>query len=418
MNKLKLPSIKGKIGDWVFFNATMKVKDVANKNRIATVAEVAELYPKNISDVLQRELDSKRISKISEYLRSQKDRFLSTMIVAIYKGSPEWSEIRIENSFTINDEQLSADESLYLDGRLGILSLQGDESVFVLDGQHRLKGIREAYSLSPEVIGNDDISLTFIVHDSTLKERTRRLFTVLNRYAEKPKKAELIIMEEDDAAAIITRRLVLEYNLFQTASALSKTREFAMPSSDQSSFTTLVCLYEITRVLINYNNIYPKKKPIYRLKNDEMDELYSERVLPFWNFFFDSFPEIEKYIEGKKQNGIDRNKKDGGYLLLRPEAQLLLSEVYKHFLEKGQSSFETFKSKLLKIEFNLNKDTWKYIFWTGSKMNTGSKKLKREVFMYLLGEKVDVARMNENLIKLYKDYGSEYTGHLEPIKFD
>lgn len=139
MNKLKLPSIKGKFGDWVYFNATMKIKDVANSQRIATVSEIAELYPKNISDVLQREIDTKRISKISEYLRTQKDRFISTMIVAIYKGAPEWSEIRIEDSFKIGDEALSEDDALYISGRLGILSLNGDESVFVLDGQHRLK---------------------------------------------------------------------------------------------------------------------------------------------------------------------------------------------------------------------------------------------------------------------------------------
>lgn len=381
MNKLKLPSIKGKFGDWVYFNATMKIKDVANSQRIATVSEIAELYPKNISDVLQREIDTKRISKISEYLRTQKDRFISTMIVAIYKGAPEWSEIRIEDSFKIGDEALSEDDALYISGRLGILSLNGDESVFVLDGQHRLKGIRDAYTLSPDKVGSDDVSLTFVVHESILKERTRRLFTILNRYAEKPKKAELIIMEEDDAAAILTRRLVLEYSIFQQDNALSKTREFAMPSTDSKSFTTLVCLYEITKILIDFNKIYPKKKPIYRLPNPDLDELYNNKIIPYWTFFFETFPNIEKFVSNQSTQGINRNKVNGGSLLLRPEAQLLMADAYKHFLNKGSQSFELYKKKLMKIDFQLDNQIWKYLFWLGHKMNTGSKKLKKEVFL-------------------------------------
>ena len=48
------------------------------------------------------------------------------------------------------------------------------------DGQHRVKGIKEAYANNP-TIGEEDISLIFVVHNDQNKERTRRLFTVLNK---------------------------------------------------------------------------------------------------------------------------------------------------------------------------------------------------------------------------------------------
>ena len=46
-------------------------------------------------------------------------------------------------------------------------------------------------------------------------ERTRRLFTTLNRYAKPVKKSEIIALDEDDIIAIITRELVEKYPLFR-----------------------------------------------------------------------------------------------------------------------------------------------------------------------------------------------------------
>jgi len=133
MNDLFLPSLKGKIGNWIYFVATIKLADVADNDRIATVAELAELFPKNISEVLQRELDRKRINKIAKYLEAQDERFLSSLIVAIFKGNPTWSEIRIEDNYEIQDKVVQDEKIAYARGRLGFLRLNGDEQIFALD---------------------------------------------------------------------------------------------------------------------------------------------------------------------------------------------------------------------------------------------------------------------------------------------
>ena len=105
------------------------------------------------------------------------------------------------------------------------MTLTGSEEIFVLDGQHRLLGIRKAVE-EDKSIGDDEISLIIVIHKSDLKQRTRRLFTVLNRYAVSIKPAEKVILEEDDAAAILTRKLVQEYPTFLKDNAVSSTKLF------------------------------------------------------------------------------------------------------------------------------------------------------------------------------------------------
>lgn len=169
----------------------------------------------------------------------------------------------------------------FVENKLGVLTLSGSEEIFVLDGQHRLLGLRSAYKANQD-IGTDEIALLFVVHSEKLKERTRRLFTVLNRYAVKIKPAEQVILEEDDAAAILTRRLVETYEIFNKKNALSTTAQsgkkdlnkgFNLPVTDVTSFTTLVCLYKISQVIVNSRDLY-KGGVIKRPDDESLNNLW------------------------------------------------------------------------------------------------------------------------------------------------
>jgi len=65
-NYLHLPCLRGVIGNWTFFSSVMKIKDVVN--RIITVSESDELYTKNINEILQREISTKRVGQLKDYL--------------------------------------------------------------------------------------------------------------------------------------------------------------------------------------------------------------------------------------------------------------------------------------------------------------------------------------------------------------
>ena len=59
---LHLPCLRGVIGDWTYFSSVMKVKDIVN--RVITISQSEELYSKKINEILQREIDEKRVDKI------------------------------------------------------------------------------------------------------------------------------------------------------------------------------------------------------------------------------------------------------------------------------------------------------------------------------------------------------------------
>ena len=400
-NYLHLPCLRGVIGNWTYFSSVMKIKDLVN--RIITVSESDELYTKNINEILQREISTKRVGQLKDYLNNNPEHFFSSIIVAIYQGNPVWSDFDIETHFRIDNNLLDTDDIGFIENKIGILSLSGSETIFALDGQHRIKGIREAYKRNKS-IGNEEIALIFVVHNHNNKERTRRLFTVLNKYAQKPKEAELIILDEDDVAAIITRKLVVEHEILKLDNAVSATNGANIPSTDMHSFTTLVMINRINKLILSKFKIDYTKRP----EDGEICRYYKS-CTDFWNYFFMQFPLIRQFIEGEERlytNGVlfNRNNETGGNLLLRPVGQKLFAQIYCAFKDKGKLDELTTKIPLL--DFNLNGSYCKYITWN-NKMLPKSETLQRRVYFYALGLSSD-STIHNDLRKVYENYGASY----------
>lgn len=405
---LHLPCLRGVIGDWTFFNSVMKVKDIVN--RVITVSQSEELYSKNINEILQREIDKKRVDKIRDYLLNNSERFFSSIIVAIYGGNPIWSDFDIESHFKIYNKEIDTDSSNFIQNKLGVLSLSGEEIIFALDGQHRVRGFQEAYKRNNS-IGDEEIPIIFVVHDQSFKERTRRLFTVLNKYAQKPKEAELIILDEDDASAIITRMLVDNHEILKQKNAIADTNGANIPSSDKHSFTTLVMINRINKLILSrYNIDYTQRPDNYNLSK------YYEECCAFWNYFFSQFPEITKTIQGEQcffSNGepYNRNNKTGGSLLLRPVGQTLFAQIYNAFNEIG--NLDVLTSKIPFLDFNLNGNFCKYITWY-NKILPKSERLQKRVFFYVLGLSSD-STIHSDLRHTYENYGAIYNNRVAII---
>jgi DNA sulfur modification protein DndB len=412
MKKLHLPCLRGRLGTWTYYSTIMKVKDIVNNHRIITVPESEELYSKNINQVLQREIDKNRINKISKYLNNSEDHFFSSIIVAIHKGNPEWSDIDIEDKFSIKNENLDNESLNFIENKFGILSLSGQEEIFALDGQHRLVGLREAITTNPE-IGEEEISLVYVIHNHKNIERTRRLFTVLNRYAEKPKQAELIILEEDDVAAINTRKLVSDHKVLSLKNAISDSKAGGIAVNDFKSFTTLVNIYNINKILYAKTGAFYTTRP-----SDQEIENYYKISKDFWDFFFKSFPYLVKYINGDRNikinnSIIDRNIESGGSLLLRPVGQEILAKTYKHFLNLRK--IKTLEENITKIDFNLSGDNFKYLFWNNSKIVGKELRLKQNLILYLLNE-CNGKKVHPEMTKIYKSYNLKYIDLLPVFK--
>ena len=71
--------------------------------------------------------------------------------------------------------------------------------------EHRVAGIREAVKQNPS-IADDAMSVIFVAYKGLIP--TRQLFTTLNWYAVPVNQGERIILDDDDAFAIVTRLLL------------------------------------------------------------------------------------------------------------------------------------------------------------------------------------------------------------------
>lgn len=407
-NYLHLPCLRGVIGNWTYFSSVMKIKDVVD--RIITVSESDELYTKNINDILQREINTKRVGQLKDYLNSNPEHFFSSIIVAIYQGNPVWSDFDIESQFRIDNNLLDTDDIGFIENKIGILSLSGSETIFALDGQHRIKGIREAYKKNKS-IGEEEVALIFVVHNHENKQRTRRLFTVLNKYAQKPKEAELIILDEDDAAAIITRKLVDNHEVLKQKNAVSDTNGANIPATDLHSFTTLVMINRINKLVLSKYKIDYTKRP----DEDKLNQYY-QKCTDFWDYFFAQFPMIKQFIQGEEckfLNGdcYNRNAETGGSLLLRPVGQKLFAQIYNAFDEDNK--LDILASKIPFLDFNLNGGYCKYVTWN-NKMLPKSETLQKRVFFYALGLSAD-STIHADLKKTYENYGANYNNSIEVI---
>ena len=156
---------------------------------------------------------------------------MGSLIVAICKGQPYWFPLsHIRNSCNAEELEGLSEEHV---ASLGFLTLQGDEKIFALDGQHRLSGIKRFLKENRGQDSQDQVSVIFVGHEDSNKgtERTRRLFTTVSKTAKSVSKGDIIALDEDDVMALSVRWLIDKTELFPSAKlAVAKLpRELASP---------------------------------------------------------------------------------------------------------------------------------------------------------------------------------------------
>ena len=404
----------GNLGYWDYYSTIMKVEDIVSQNRIITVSESEELYTSNINKILQREIDKKRIRAITSYIENTEERFFGSIVAAIHKGQPQWTEIDLNRNFEIDGVSIDDISMNFLQSKFGVLTLFGNEEIFALDGQHRLLGLRKAYEENPDDIGKLEVSILFVVHKQAELKRTRRLFTVLNKFAERPKGAELIILDEDDARAVITRRLATNHNQLSKVNGISDSKTAAISPSDTSSFTTLVTVNKVNNIL------FRRTKPFYSVRPDDetLNTLYLKST-GFWDALFEAFPELINFIDGVEnviinEELISRDHITGGSLLLRPIGHTLIANAYNYF---SVDERQLFIDKLKEIDFNLSSHNWKYLIWN-DRILGGNLTLKKNVLLYLLGKFDDENYINESMQNLYVTFNEQYNNEITPVNIE
>lgn len=385
---MKLPVIRGHVGDWRYYTGVMKFKDVA---KLVTPSVDEFCKPSCLNDLLQRQL-TENYKSIATYLLNEKQRFFNAIVLAIYDGDPKWLEIEFGEEY----EEYN---------NVGFLAFTDEIQVFPVDGQHRVKGIIEALKEDSN-LEEEEVPVIFIAHknDDQGRRRTRKLFSTLNRRAKPVGDNYQIALDEDDIVAIVTREIVEGFDMFQGQRLLNG-RNKQIPNTNDMAFTSLVALYQCNEFLVanklGLSGSKLKKYKLYRPDDSIVEDIYNY-VKKYWSDFITSIDVVREYIEKEEKPAASYRNKDGGNLLFRPIGIIEFVKASVIIAERNNSSFEFVLKKMNSIQLNLNSAVWKGVVWDGKKIiNRVNTNLIRLILIILFSDTLLTDAETQQLKELY-----------------
>lgn len=391
------PAIRARMGSWSYYIVKMKMKEIASEVRFAS-----EVYTdRTLDEAIQRYLDDTRVKKyIVSYLNRRPDRFFSSIVIASIGGNPHFYDVRVTD-----DERFVMLADQDIDQSFGILTFKGDQKYYALDGQHRLKAIKVILDRSqpesremPDGFPDEEVSVIMVVNpaaetDEAYLQSYRRLFSSLNRYAKPTDRDTNIIMDEDDAFAIVTRRLITEHEFFKWEGEKQKESPIVCMKGknlreNHSYFTSLQTLYEMNETLLSSSyragkgwfitpreHAIPNREVYRQFRPDEeiLDNYYSE-LARYWDALLLALPDLRNDPKSMRVHSLDTDNRTGSNLmdhcLFWPIGQILGISIARQLMDQriGDTRESTVKelenaiSRLASVNWELHDPPWLGMF--------------------------------------------------------
>ena len=282
-----------------------------------------------------------------------------------------------------------ADVPTEAEDSVGFLSFSGQEKIFAIDGQHRLAGMKEALK-SNQDLGKDEVSLVLVAHQRTPagQERTRRLFTTLNKTAVAVGKGEVIALDENDAMAIVTRHFVENVPCFNENRIRFSQSESLPKRADE--LTTIGNLYDILKVLFSRLGSAAKPAELRFIRpSDEELKQYIALAEQFFKSLGKSFPPLGQYLAASEASAPAVVKKhrraNGGHVLFRPIGLRIFAEVVVEVVMSGVTLSKAL-AIVKRLPVELSKTPYRGVIWLpNGKMNPGGRAVCRALLLHMLG---------------------------------
>ena len=387
-DKIVLPALRGVMGDRVYYSCLMDFEELTT--RVSYVDEVHE-RGSPLSDMIQRDLNEKATEDIARYLKEQSERFFNSLVIATYGGDPSWHALsNVRNTY--GEEELNSLTEETVES-VGFLTLDGNEKLFAVDGQHRLSGIKKAIAEGSEDTFHDRVSVIFIGHEQSRKglQRTRRLFTTLNKNARKVSKGGIIALDEDDVMAICVRRLVEETPLF-AGERVAFVAQNNMPVTNNISLTTIGNLYDLLQILFTTakTELKRSKRDLQQIRpSDETLHGYYDLASLFFREMREQFDELEEYFSAddtvpvvKKYRGVD-----GGNALFRPIGLEIFTRIVAQLTQRRNISIGDAVGIAASLPRTLSDFPYQGLMWDPSArtVSNAHKVTLREILLYMIG---------------------------------
>lgn len=353
-SKTFVPAFKARVGDWEYYLCLMSYAQVAREINFAY-----ELGGnKDLGTMIQRGIGD-RTEQITQYLLTNQHRFLGSLVVAAWGGHPEYIPLEMDDS---------AEQGMLagVDREFGVLTFDGTHQFFALDGQHRLRAIKDAIKKDPE-LGREDIGVIVVPHFNNDQGRmaTRRLFTNINRNAVKTNPQENIALDEDDGFAILTRRFLDEHSFLGregTVQVFSKrgdegelrlaTRQVPVGGS---ALTTIGVLYDLLRTL-GFDLDGSMERLTQRATDEVLDESY-DVLRKRMDALLQAAGNIEKRYStaaSPKELRAPKGHEGDGHPFMRPIVQVQVVRALRQVIERKLLTWEEALARLDKLDWRLS----------------------------------------------------------------
>ena len=395
----RIPVIRGEIGNWRYYTGIMTFGQISKH----VTSSVKEFYQATcLNELLQRDL-TENYNAIKEYLLNDRERFFNALILAIYNGDPQWLEIEFEEREYCN---------------VGFLEFTEEETIFPVDGQHRVAGIKKAVTEEPALL-NESVPVVFVAHYPTPEgqKRTRKLFSTLNRRAKPVGQNENIALDEDDVCAIITRELMQTIPLLMNDNvAYIKGKQ--LPRKNEEALTSLIALYQAVCIVVQRDlELSDKRFSDYKLYRPDEGEI--ERHIIHAHSIFEAFSTNTSVIkEFQQHEGIGKTKDfrnaQGGNILFRPMVFPIYFDVALMIAKEQNTTINEAFSILNNVPQRLNARPWLGLLWDGQKIiNRLSHVMIKNMLLFMTCSDVLSPSI---LIKFEESYAKALTTDIETAR--
>lgn len=412
------PAIKGKMGSTVFYQALIRADDLAAN--VHAAMDFEEFQGSLAHEQMQRKLNEARVEKeIVPYLTNHPDRFFGSLIVLAYK--PRLFEFRSLAELGLSQPRHAAYRKPV--SSLGVLEISGGK-LFALDGQHRLHALRTVTDRTTTTtkhlripirgpfrhdVAKDQLSVIFIEFET--KQKARRIFNKVNRYAKPTSASTNILTSEDDGYAIISRVLMgfdePDTFLSEIPSPLAWIVEGPQPavemekdtlSGTNPAFSTVRAIYNMVREICNASGLktLEEGKVVIRPSNEELRAAY-ERCAEWWGALTENFKPFGVDAVDVPSFADRRKAEDGWSLAYRPVSQEALVQGLMVAHVATRLSAEVLTRRLNEMPLRLGRHPWVNILvGTNGKMITKNRALAvLLVAWYLVGTKIGAHKVAE-----------------------
>ena len=255
------------------------------------------------------------------------------------------------------------------------------------------------------------------------KERTRRLFTNINRNAKTTTSAENIALDEDDAISILTRRFLTEHPLLsqdgvvriftktESETGIVKLATNQIPKTHPHALTTITLLHDLLGKL-SFDVPEEISDPSKRPTNEILETAYEDLCRKI-DELLQACGNIRERIESAasaRDVRAPKNAESTGHAFMRPAIQKAIAFCLRQVVFEGAGnriSWDEAKVRLQTMNWEIGKPPWTAVFNVdNAKMQTSKEfsELLRELLRVHLApsSKQEIRRARKHYRELRK----------------